>query len=104
MPHPHIGSDGLTCWNEAQRAINDKVLENDGEMAYLQLTYALQQMTASDSVVAKKLVQQMLNSAYMNTNCYLQKNKEKRENFNSIMKEFIKDETDKINAIIASES
>lgn len=104
MPHPHIGSDSLTCWNEAQRAINDKVLENDGEMAYLQLTYALQQMTASDSVVAKKLIQQMLNSAYMNTNCYLQKNKEKRESFNSIIKEFIKDETDKINAIIASES
>jgi hypothetical protein len=61
-------------------------------------------MTASDSVVAKKLVQQMLNSVYADTDCYLQKNKEKRENFNNIIKEFIKDETDKINAIIASES
>lgn len=104
MPHPHIGTDSLTCWNEARREITDQILNNDGETAYLQLIFALQQMTASDSVVTKKLIKNILSPNYENTKCYLRKNKNERESFKEIIKEYVQNETDKINAIIASES
>lgn len=104
MPHPHIGTETLTCWNEAKNAITNCVLDNDGETAFLQLTYALQQMTASDSVVTKKLIKNILSNSYAGTLCYQRKSKEERETFETIIKEFIKDETNKINNIVASES
>ena len=104
FPHPHIGTTGLTCWGEATRQISKNILENDGEMAFLQLNYALQQMTASDSVVAKKLTELILNYNYGTHPYYLRKGKTERESFETILKEFIADETNKINAIIDSES
>lgn len=104
FPHPHIGTSGLTCWGEATRQISKDILENDGEMAFLQLNYAMQQMTASDSVVAKKLTDLILNSNYATHPYYLRKGKTERESFETILKEFIADETNKINAIIDSES
>lgn len=104
FPHPHIGTSGLTCWNEASRQISKNILENDGEMAFLQLNYALQQMTASDSIVAAKLIDLILNSSYRTKPYYLRKGKTERESFETILKEFIADETNKINAIIDSES
>ena len=104
FPHPHIGTNGLTCWSEASRQIAKDILENDGEMAFLQLNYALQQMTASDSIVAGKLVDYILNSMYRTKPYYLRKGKTERESFETILKEFIADETNKINAIIDSES
>ena len=73
-------------------------------MAFLQLNYALQQMTASDTVVAKKLTDLILNDNYGTHPYYLRKGKTERESFETILKEFIADETDKINAIIDSES
>lgn len=104
FPHPHIGTSGLTCWGEATRQISKNILENDGEMAFLQLNYALQQMTASDTVVAKKLTDLILNHNYKTHPYYLRKGKTERESFETILKEFIADETNKINAIIDSES
>lgn len=104
FPHPHIGTAGLTCWGEATRQISKNILENDGEMAFLQLNYALQQMTASDTVVAKKLTDLILNYNYGTHPYYLRKGKTERESFETILKEFIADETNKINAIIDSES
>lgn len=104
FPHPHIGTSGLTCWSEATRQISKNILENDGEMAFLQLNYALQQMTASDTVVAKKLTDLILNYNYGTHPYYLRKGKTERESFETILKEFIADETNKINAIIDSES
>lgn len=104
FPHPHIGTSGLTCWGEATRQITKNILENDGEMAFLQLNYALQQMTASDTVVAKKLTDLILNHNYKTHPYYLRKGKTERESFETILKEFIADETNKINAIIDSES
>lgn len=104
FPHPHIGTSSLTCWGEATRQISKNILENDGEMAFLQLNYALQQMTASDTVVAKKLTDLILNDNYGTHPYYLRKGKTERESFETILKEFIADETDKINAIIDSES
>ena len=104
FPHPHIGTNSLTCWSEATRQISKCILENDGEMAFLQLNYALQQMTASDSVVAGKLTDLILNSSYRNKPYYLKKNSTERVSFDTILKEFIADETNKINAIIDSES
>lgn len=104
FPHPHIGTNGLTCWSEATRQISKCILENDGEMAFLQLNYALQQMTASDSVVAGKLTDMILSSSYRNRPYYLKKNNTERTSFDTILKEFIADETNKINSIIDSES
>ena len=104
FPHPHIGTSNLTCWGEATRQISKNILENDGEMAFLQLNYALQQMTASDTVVAKKLTDLILNDNYGTHPYYLRKGKTERESFETILKEFIADETNKINAIIDSES
>lgn len=104
FPHPHIGTDSLTCWYEATRQISKCILENDGEMAFLQLNYALQQMTASDSVVAGKLTDMILSSNYRNKPYYLKKNSTERTSFDNILKEFIADETNKINSIIDSES
>ena len=104
FPHPHIGTSNLTCWGEASRQISKNILENDGEMAFLQLNYALQQMTASDTVVAKKLTDLILNYNYGTHPYYLRKGRTERESFETILKEFIADETNKINAIIDSES
>ena len=73
-------------------------------MAFLQLNYALQQMTASDSVVAGKLTDLILSNSYRNKPYYLKKNSTERMSFDTILKEFIADETNKINAIIDSES
>ena len=104
MPHPHIGTAGLTCWSEAKAEIMKALMNNDGETAFLQLTYALQQMSATDNVVSRKLVRNILHPNYANIAIYLRKGKEKRETFIEIIQEFIKDETNKINAIINSES
>lgn len=108
FPHPHIGTNTLTCWGEATRQISKNILENDGEMAHLQLTYALQQMTASDGVVANKLIDLILSNNYLTGPYYSRKTQKDsdslRESFENILKEFITDETNKINAIIASES
>lgn len=104
MPHPHIGSSSLTCWQEASREISKQVMENDGETAFLQLVYALQQMTASDNVVSKKFVAQIINTDYSTQPLYIKKGTEERVAFNTLIKEFVADETNKINTIIASES
>lgn len=104
LPHPHIGTNDITCWAEASREISKKVMENDGEMAFLQLIYALQQMTASDGVISKRLVQFMLRSEYSTTPIYIKKGSENRVSFKEIIKEFVTDETNKINAINDSES
>lgn len=104
MPHPHIGTSALTCWSEAVREIGKQIMENNGETAFLQLTYALQQMTASDNVVSRKFVNIILNENYANQAFYIKKGQDERVSFKSIIKEFIDDETNKINAIIASES
>lgn len=104
MPHPHIGTAGLTCWSEAKTEVIKALLNNDGETAFLQLTYALQQMSATDTVVSKKLINNILHPAYSKIKIYLRKGKQERESFIEILQEFITDETNKINAIIASES
>ncbi len=104
LPHPHIGTSSLTCWSEASREITKKVMENDGETAFLQLIYALQQMSASDTVVSKKLVDLIINSRYSTQPFYIKKGSENRISFKEIIKEFVADETNKINAINDSES
>ena len=104
LPHPHIGTNSLTCWMEASREISKKVMENDGETAFLQLIYALQQMTASDSVVSKKLINLIIDDRYSTQPFYIKKGSENRTSFKEIVKEFITDETNKINAINDSES
>lgn len=108
FPHPHIGTNSLTCWGEAVRQISKNILENDGDMAHLQLTYALQQMTASDSIVVNKLIDLILSTNYRTGLYYSRKSQTDseslRESFEKILKEFITDETNKINSIIASES
>lgn len=104
LPHPHIGTSDITCWAEASREISKKVMENDGETAFLQLVYALQQMTASDGVISKKLIQYMLKPEYSTQPFYIKKGSENRISFKEIIKEFIADETNKINAINDSES
>ena len=104
LPHPHIGTSDITCWAEASREISKKVMENDGETAFLQLVYALQQMTASDGVISKKLIQYMLKPEYSTQPFYIKKGSENRISFKEIIKEFIADETNKINAINNSES
>ena len=104
LPHPHIGTNSLTCWMEASREISKKVMENDGETAFLQLIYALQQMTASDSVVSKKLINLIIDDRYSTQPFYIKKGSENRTSFKEIVKEFVTDETNKINAINDSES
>ena len=104
LPHPHIGTNSLTCWSEASREISKKVMENDGETAFLQLIYALQQMTASDTVVSKKLINLIINDRYSTQPFYIKKGSENRTSFKEIIKEFVTDETNKINAINDSES
>lgn len=104
LPHPHIGTSDITCWAEASREISKKVMENDGETAFLQLVYALQQMTASDGVISKKLIQYMLKPEYSTQPFYIKKGSENRVSFKEIIKEFIANETNKINAINDSES
>ena len=104
LPHPHIGTSDITCWAEASREISKKVMENDGETAFLQLVYALQQMTASDGIISKKLIQYMLKPEYSTQPFYIKKGSENRVSFKEIIKEFIADETNKINAINDSES
>ena len=104
LPHPHIGTNSLTCWMEASREISKKVMENDGETAFLQLIYALQQMTASDSVVSKKLINLIIDDRYSTQPFYIKKGSENRIPFKEIIKEFVTDETNKINAINDSES
>lgn len=104
LPHPHIGTSTLTCWAEASREISKKVMENDGELAFLQLIYALQQMTASDTVVSKRLINLIIDDRYSTQPFYIKKDSENRTSFKEIIKEFITDETNKINAINDSES
>ena len=104
LPHPHIGTNNLTCWSEASREISKKVMENDGETAFLQLVYALQQMTASDTVVSKKLINLIIDDRYSTQPFYIKKGSENRIPFKEIIKEFVTDETNKINAINDSES
>lgn len=104
LPHPHIGTNSLTCWSEASREISKKVMENDGETAFLQLVYALQQMTASDTVVSKKLINLIIDDKYSTQPFYIKKGSENRTSFKEIIKEFVTDETNKINAINDSES
>lgn len=104
LPHPHIGTNSLTCWSEASREISKKVMENDGETAFLQLVYALQQMTASDTVVSKKLINLIVDDRYSTQPFYIKKGSENRTSFKEIIKEFVTDETNKINAINDSES
>lgn len=104
LPHPHIGTSDITCWAEASKEISKKVMENDGETAFLQLVYALQQMTASDGIISKKLIQYMLKPEYSTQPFYIKKGSENRVSFKEIIKEFIADETNKINAINDSES
>lgn len=104
LPHPHIGTNSLTCWTEASREISKKVMENDGETAFLQLIYALQQMTASDSIVSRKLVSLIVDDRYSTQPFYIKKGSENRTSFKEIIKEFVTDETNKINAINDSES
>lgn len=104
LPHPHIGTNSLTCWSEASREISKKVMENDGETAFLQLIYALQQMTASDTVVSKKLINLIVDDRYSTQPFYIKKGSENRTSFKEIIKEFVTDETNKINAINDSES
>ena len=104
LPHPHIGTNSLTCWSEASREISKKVMENDGETAFLQLVYALQQMTASDTVVSRKLINLIVDDKYSTQPFYIKKGSENRTSFKEIIKEFVTDETNKINAINDSES
>lgn len=104
LPHPHIGTNALTCWSEASREISKKVMENDGETAFLQLVYALQQMTASDTIVSASLIRQIINNKYSTQPFYIKKGSENRVPFKEIIKEFVTDETNKINAINDSES
>lgn len=103
MPHPHIATSNLTCWNDAQREITKCIMNNDGETAFLQLTYAIQQMTASDSVVIRQLISMILNSNYRTVTIYLRKGNPDRTSFENIIKEFVQNETDKINAIRETE-
>lgn len=104
MPHPHIATNDLTCWGDAQREIAKRILENNGETAFLQLTYALQQMTASDNVVLRKLIEMILHSQYNTCAIYQIKGQTERTSFQEIIKEFVKNETDKINAISETEA
>lgn len=104
LPHPHIGTTTLTCWSEASREISKKIMENDGETAFLQLIYALQQMTASDMVVSKNLIRLIIDDKYSTQPFYLKKGNENRVSFKEIIEEFVTDETNKINAINDSES
>ena len=104
LPHPHIGTNSITCWAEASREISKKVMENDGETAFLQLIYALQQMTASDTIVSKKLINLIVDDRYSTQPFYIKKGSENRTSFKEIIKEFVTDETNKINAINDSES
>ena len=104
LPHPHIGTSTLTCWSEASREISKKVMENDGETAFLQLIYALQQMTASDTIVSKNLIRLIIDDKYSTQPFYIKKGSENRVPFKEIIKEFVTDETNKINAINDSES
>ena len=104
LPHPHIGTSSITCWAEASREISKKVMENDGETAFLQLIYALQQMTASDSIISKKLISLIVDDKYSTQPFYIKKGSENRTSFKEIIKEFVTDETNKINAINDSES
>lgn len=104
LPHPHIGTSTLTCWAEASREISKKVIENDGELAFLQLIYALQQMTASDTVVSRRLISLIIDNRYSTQPFYIKKDSENRTSFKEIIKEFVTDETNKINAINDSES
>lgn len=104
MPHPHIATNDLTCWGDAEREITKCVLENDGETAFLQLTYALQQMTASDSVVLRRFIESIFHSRYHTITIYQIKGQTERTSFQEIIKEFVKNETDKINAISETEA
>ena len=54
--------------------------------------------------ILSKLTDLILNYNYGTHPYYLRKGKTERESFETILKEFIADETNKINAIIDSES
>lgn len=104
MPHPHIATNDLTCWGDAEREITKCIFENNGETAFLQLTYALQQMTASDSVVLRRFIETIFHSRYHTITIYQIKGQTERTSFQEIIKEFVKNETDKINAISETEA
>lgn len=97
FPHPHLGTNSLTCWGNAITEITKAINADDGETAFLQLMYAFQQMTATDNIVVRKLAECMLNTEYSKCTVYQKGKDTERTTFEKIIKEFIEDETNKIN-------
>lgn len=97
FPHPHLGTNSLTCWGNAITEITKAINADDGETAFLQMMYAFQQMTATDNVVVRKLTEYMLNTRYSNYTVYQKGKDTERTTFEKIIKEFVEDETNKIN-------
>ena len=98
FPHPHLGTGSLTCWGNAMTEIVKAINANDGETAFLQMMYAFQQMTATDNIVVRKLTECILDTAYDGYPIYQKDEEKERKTFKNIIKEFIEDETNKINA------
>lgn len=98
FPHPHLGTVNLTCWGNAMTEIVKAINANDGETAFLQMIYAFQQMTATDNVVVRKLTECILDGTYSEYPVYQKTEEKERKTFKDIIKEFIEDETNKINA------
>lgn len=97
FPHPHLGTNSLTCWGNALTEITKAINNNDGETAFTQLLYACQQMTAEDGAVARILSREMVNSRYHKVTVYQKKGTTERTTFEKILTEFVAEETEKQN-------
>ena len=97
FPHPHLGTNNLTCWGNAITEITKAISADDGETAFLQMMYAFQQMTATDNAVVRNLTEYMLNTRYSKCTVYQKGKDTERTTFEKIIKEFVEYETNKIN-------
>lgn len=98
FPHPHLGTNGLTCWGDSMSNIILAINRDDGETAFLQLIYAFQQMTAADTIVARVLTNSLLDIDYHKRPVFQKGKNSERTTFEEIIKEFVEYETNKINA------
>lgn len=98
FPHPHLGAHNLTCWGNAHIEITKAIMGNNGETAFTQMIYAFQQVTASDGAVVNILLKYLLDTEYHDLPIFQKADNTERITFKDIIKEYVQDETNKINA------
>lgn len=97
FPHPHLGTNSITCWGNAMTEITKAIQTDNGEIAFQQMIYAFEQMSAADNVITDILTNSLLNTKYHERTIFQKPNTTERTTFENIIKEFIADETNKIN-------